>query len=90
MSQSGNDSAAVTIIGLLHELESRDFRFGKLKLSCVANLFGVFSTTIDLWFHEDKPRLASVLGTRDSAGNFAHNICLNKKCSVYVLFSNEH
>lgn len=39
---------------------------GRLKVQCVADLYNAFKTQTELILEEDKPRLASVLGTRDS------------------------
>ncbi|XP_039300863.1 uncharacterized protein LOC120356105 [Nilaparvata lugens] len=60
-----SDGRWVTVIGL----ESKVTRAGKVRLACVADLFGVFRAQSELTLDEDRPRLASVLGTRQSSPN---------------------
>lgn len=61
----------VTTVSL--QVEVTKFQSGKLRLECVVQLYDVYSSAQELWLDEDRPRLASVLSTRDSstAGNLA-------------------
>lgn len=54
-----------TTVGLQVEVES--FQEGKLRLQCLVQLYDVYSTENQVWLDEDRPRLASVLGTRESS-----------------------
>lgn len=58
---------STTTVGL--ELEVNSFRVGKMRIRCVAELYGVFKTTAETVLDEEKPRLASILGTFSSTGN---------------------
>lgn len=49
-------------------LEVNTFLGGKLRISCVADVYGIYATKTDIWLDEDRPRLASVLSTRGSSG----------------------
>ncbi|XP_059475985.1 uncharacterized protein LOC132196997 isoform X2 [Neocloeon triangulifer] len=48
------------------ELGLSSFRDGKLHLRCEANLFGAARDAAEVQLDEERPRLASVLGTRES------------------------
>lgn len=39
---------------------------GRLKIQCIADLYNAFKTKTEVILEEDRPRLASVRGTRDS------------------------
>ena len=51
---------AVTTAGL--ELEVNTFTFGKMRVTCVADVYKVYTTQAEIALDEEKPRLASVLG----------------------------
>jgi hypothetical protein len=48
------------------ELGLSSFRDGKLHLRCEANLYGAARDAAEVLLDEERPRLASVLGTRES------------------------
>jgi hypothetical protein len=48
------------------ELGLSSFRDGKLHLRCEANLYGAARDAAEVMLDEERPRLASVLGTRES------------------------
>ncbi|XP_022175831.1 uncharacterized protein LOC111037516 [Myzus persicae] len=50
------------------ELEVNSFKVGKMRIRCVAELYGVFKTSAETVLDEEKPRLASILGTFSSTG----------------------
>lgn len=54
------DAKAITTVGLEHEVTT--FHNGKLRLTCIADIFRVYSTRTELYLDEERPRLASVLG----------------------------
>ncbi|XP_075220950.1 uncharacterized protein LOC142324143 [Lycorma delicatula] len=56
------DGKSITRIGL----ESKVTHAGKLHVLCIADLYNVFKTQSEVTLEEDRPRLASVLGTRQS------------------------
>lgn len=55
-----------TTVGL--KLEVNSFKVGKMRIRCVAELYGVFKATAETVLDEERPRLASILGTFSSAG----------------------
>ncbi|GBP68471.1 hypothetical protein EVAR_52632_1 [Eumeta japonica] len=42
------------------------FERGQLRLTCIASVYGVYSERAELVINEERPQIASVLGTRDS------------------------
>jgi len=52
------------------ELEVNSFKVGKMRIRCVAELYGVFKTSAETVLDEEKPRLASILGTFSSTGKY--------------------
>lgn len=70
MTLVANSTSTMTTATLSVDLTSGSFPGGKLSLRCVADVFAVTTVTKELWLDEDRPRLASVLGTRDSAGTY--------------------
>lgn len=49
------------------EFEVNTFQVRQLRILCVADLFQVFTTRTEMILQEEKPRLASILYTRDSS-----------------------
>ncbi|XP_054268134.1 uncharacterized protein LOC128989976 [Macrosteles quadrilineatus] len=64
--QSGLNGT-VTVSALSMELSADSFPGGKLQLRCIADLFSITQTAREMWLDEDRPRIASVMGSRDSA-----------------------
>jgi hypothetical protein len=60
-------SRKVTTIGLELDMGSSTFQFGKLQVQCVATMFQLYREEAEAILEEEKPRLASVLGTRESS-----------------------
>ncbi|XP_025416409.1 uncharacterized protein LOC112687734 [Sipha flava] len=60
------DGMRSTTVGL--KLEVNSFKVGKMRIRCVAELYGVFKTSAETVLDEEKPRLASILGTFSSTG----------------------
>ncbi|XP_049940952.1 uncharacterized protein LOC126417100 [Schistocerca serialis cubense] len=61
----------VTVIGLEMDVGSDAFRGGKLRLACRGALFGLYRQQALRVIDEERPRLASVLGTRESSATGA-------------------
>lgn len=61
-----DESLRSTTVGL--QLEVNSFKVGKMRIRCVADLYGVFRATSETVLDEEKPRLASILGTFSSTG----------------------
>lgn len=63
---------STTTVGL--QLEVNSFKVGKMRIRCVAELYGVFKTSAETVLDEEKPRLASILGTFTTGSGNKHNI----------------
>nr|CAD7431453.1 unnamed protein product [Timema monikensis] len=57
----------VTSIDLETEIEASSFQNGKMRLQCVATMFQLYRGEAERTLEEEKPILASVLGTRESS-----------------------
>lgn len=44
------------------------FERGQLRLTCISTVHSVYSEQAELVINEERPQIASVLGTRDGAG----------------------
>lgn len=66
-SRNFNDNQTISIAGLEVELTAESFSGGKLKVICRANVFDVYNDATSVILEEERPRLASVLGTRESS-----------------------
>ena len=57
----------LSTITLVHEISPASFIGGKLRLRCVALVYKLYREDVELVLEEERPRLASVLGTRESS-----------------------
>ncbi|XP_011302297.1 uncharacterized protein [Fopius arisanus] len=60
------DNRSRTYAGLDFEISQDSFRNGRLQITCHANVFQLYKMDVTTLIDEERPRLASVLGTRDS------------------------
>lgn len=65
LTRSIDESLVVTTAGIQVEVDT--FLEGRIKVRCVVDVYNVYSTQRELWLDENRPRLASVLGTRESS-----------------------
>ncbi|XP_076621428.1 uncharacterized protein LOC143341912 [Colletes latitarsis] len=63
----GDNQQLMTIAGLDFEIIPDSFSYGKLHVICHANVFHLYKEQADVVLNEERPRLASVLGTRESS-----------------------
>lgn len=63
----GDNQQLMTIAGLDFEITPDSFNNGKLHIVCHANVFHLYKKQADVLLIEERPRLASVLGTRESS-----------------------
>ncbi|XP_076751860.1 uncharacterized protein LOC143423988 isoform X1 [Xylocopa sonorina] len=63
----GVNQQLMTIAGLDFEAVQEHFNNGKLHIVCHANVFHLYKKQADVILTEERPRLASVLGTRESS-----------------------
>ncbi|XP_072749105.1 uncharacterized protein [Anoplolepis gracilipes] len=69
----GDNQQQMTIAGLDFETMQDNFSNSRLHIICHANVFHLYQKKADVFLKEERPRLASVLGTRESSytGNAA-------------------
>ncbi|XP_022129311.1 uncharacterized protein LOC111003218 [Pieris rapae] len=71
--ESSNKVASISQLSFLVRPES--FERGQLRLTCVSTVHSVYNERAELVINEERPQIASVLGTRDRcSGVFASNI----------------
>lgn len=63
----GDNQQLMTIAGLDYEIIPDSFNNGRLHIVCNANVFHLYKKQADVRLNEERPRLASVLGTRESS-----------------------
>lgn len=61
------DNHHMAIAGLDFEIASNTFSNGKLQVVCNANVFHLYQKKAEVLLKEERPILASVLGTRESS-----------------------
>lgn len=79
----------MTIAGLDFETMQDNFNNGKLHIVCQANVFHLYQKTADVLLKEERPRLASVLGTRESSymGRYFISYYFIKICKLKAIYS---
>lgn len=63
----GDNQQYMIVAGLDFETMQDSFSNGRLKIVCHANVFHLYKRTAEVSMKEERPRLASVLGTRESS-----------------------
>lgn len=63
----GDNQQQMTIAGLDFETMQDNFSNSRLHIVCHANVFHLYQKKADVFLKEERPRLASVLGTRESS-----------------------
>lgn len=63
----GEEKKMLTTAGIELEVDVSNFQGGKMRVACVADIYRIYSTQTEVVVDEERPRLASVLGTRDSS-----------------------
>ncbi|XP_013177753.1 PREDICTED: uncharacterized protein LOC106125193 [Papilio xuthus] len=62
------------------------FERGQLRLTCISTVHSVYSERAELVINEERPQIASVLGTRDRASGSVASLFLTALCST-ITFS---
>ncbi|CAG2054052.1 unnamed protein product, partial [Timema podura] len=57
----------VTSISLEMEISASSFQYGKVRLQCLATMFQLYRGEVEVVLEEERPRPASVLGTRETS-----------------------
>lgn len=81
-----NHERKVTVIGLELDIEGSTFQYGKMRIECRATMFQLYSSTVELVLDEEKPRLASVLGTRESSLGSYFSIDFISQIDIEMVF----
>lgn len=63
----GDNQQQMTVAGLDFETMQDNFNNGRLHIICHANVFHLYDKKDDAFLIEERPKLASVLGTRESS-----------------------
>lgn len=63
----GDNQQQMTIAGLDFETMQDNFNNGRLNIVCHANVFHLYQKKTNILLIEERPKLASVLGTRESS-----------------------
>lgn len=61
------DSRQQTMATLDYEINPDSFNSGRLHIACHAAVFHLYKEKAEIVLEEERPRLASVLGTRESS-----------------------
>lgn len=67
ITDKNDNQQQMTIAGLDFETMQDNFNNGRLHIVCQANVFHLYQKKADVILKEERPRLASVLGTRESS-----------------------
>nr|XP_034184074.1 uncharacterized protein LOC117606127 [Osmia lignaria] len=67
MNKIDDNQQLITMAGLDFEIIPDSFSNGRLHIVCHANVFHLYNKQADVLLTEERPRLASVLGTRESS-----------------------
>lgn len=51
------------------DTDANSFRGGRLKLKCIASVYSIYKRASEMQIEEEKPRSASVLGSKDSSSS---------------------
>lgn len=63
----GDNQQQMTVAGLDFETMQDNFNSGRLHIICHANVFHLYQKKAEVLLVEERPKLASVLGTRESS-----------------------
>ncbi|XP_075970202.1 uncharacterized protein LOC142972790 [Anticarsia gemmatalis] len=82
--ETSNKVASISQLSFMVRPDS--FERGQLRLTCISTVHSVYSEQAELVINEERPQIASVLGTRDAAGGpVAASLLLTLLCSVFAV-----
>ncbi|XP_063531932.1 uncharacterized protein LOC134742673 [Cydia strobilella] len=79
-----NKVASVSQLSFMVRPDS--FERGQLRLTCISSVHSVYSERAELVINEERPQIASVLGTRDRAGAVASSLALTLFCTSLSIY----
>lgn len=80
----GEEKQMLTTAGIDVEVDVSNFHGGKMRVACVADIYRIYSTQTEVIVDEERPRLASVLGTRDSSSGMHAGSHMTEFCGNYI------
>ncbi|XP_047986543.1 uncharacterized protein LOC125226582 [Leguminivora glycinivorella] len=81
---TSNKVASVSQLSFMVRPDS--FERGQLRLTCISSVHSVYSERAELVINEERPQIASVLGTRDRAGEVASSMALTLFCASLSIY----
>ncbi|XP_038210822.1 uncharacterized protein LOC119831500 [Zerene cesonia] len=78
---SSNKVASISQLSFLVRPES--FERGQLRLTCISTVHSVYNERAELVINEERPQIASVLGTRDRSSGLLSSATLIIICSTF-------
>ncbi|XP_073951281.1 uncharacterized protein [Choristoneura fumiferana] len=82
--ETSNKVASLSQLSFMVRPDS--FERGQLRLTCISSVHSVYSEQAELVINEERPQIASVLGTRDHAGAVASSLALTLLCSTLSVY----
>ncbi|XP_053602136.1 uncharacterized protein LOC128670481 [Plodia interpunctella] len=76
--QTSNKVASISQLSFMVRPDS--FERGQLRLTCISSVHSVYNERAELVINEERPQIASVLGTRDAAGLVSPSLLLTVLC----------
>ncbi|XP_063890254.1 uncharacterized protein LOC110370505 [Helicoverpa armigera] len=81
--ETSNKVASISQLSFMVRPDS--FERGQLRLTCISTVHSVYSEQAELVINEERPQIASVLGTRDAAGPVAESLLLMLVSSIFAM-----
>ncbi|KAL0892468.1 hypothetical protein ABMA27_015577 [Loxostege sticticalis] len=81
--ETSNKVASISQLSFMVRPDS--FERGQLRLTCISSVHSVYSEQAELVINEERPQIASVLGTRDDARGLGASLLLIAICSTITL-----
>ncbi|XP_061709680.1 uncharacterized protein LOC133519649, partial [Cydia pomonella] len=81
---TSNKVASVSQLSFMVRPDS--FERGQLRLTCISSVHSVYSERAELVINEERPQIASVLGTRDRAGAVGSSLALTLFCTSLSIY----
>ncbi|XP_063360891.1 uncharacterized protein LOC134650006 [Cydia amplana] len=81
---TSNKVASVSQLSFMVRPDS--FERGQLRLTCISSVHSVYSERAELVINEERPQIASVLGTRDRADAVPSSLALTLFCTSLTIY----
>ncbi|XP_049865779.1 uncharacterized protein LOC126366633 [Pectinophora gossypiella] len=84
--ETSNKVASISQLSFMVRPDS--FERGQLRLTCISSVHSVYTEQAELVINEERPQIASVLGTRDAAVSVAASTLLTTLYSAVMFYEN--